>query len=216
MLSRRRFVQVVGLSLGAWATPMNAAQQCGPWLQSAWGPYRRCAAEVPLTNVFALRDQQYQSQWCWAACISMVFRHHGYPVAQSRIVSEVYGAPVNMPAGTGAVLAQALNRSWLDDRGRRFTSRVTGVFDFDARFGNLSNEWMINELASNRPFVMGARTHAMVVTKIVYETGNAGTFIREVGVVDPWPGIGLRGLAPDEMVAAPAGSFRFAATVTVS
>lgn len=90
------------------------------------------------------------------------------------------------------------------------------AFDFDARFGNLSNEWMINELRQNRPFVMGARTHAMVVTKIVFDEGNYGIAVKEVGVVDPWPGIGLRSLAPDEMTPAPMGSFRFAATVTVT
>jgi hypothetical protein len=52
---------------------------------------------------------QYMSEWCWAACISMVFAFNGHAVPQSRIVTEAYGAPINMPAVYGIVIAQQLN-----------------------------------------------------------------------------------------------------------
>jgi hypothetical protein len=218
MTTRRRFVQVAAsAAAGAIIAPMWAEERCGPALPSAWGPYRTCAAEVPLPAISAFADVQHQSQWCWAACISMIFRYYGHGVSQQRIVSEVYGVPANMPAGSGRVVAQQLNRRWIDDAGNAFRSSVTAAYDYDAGVGNMDNAWMINELRNNRPFIMGARTHAMVVTKIVYDGGAAGIAVRQVGIVDPWPGAGLRALYPDEMTIIPlGGSLRFLASVNVS
>jgi hypothetical protein len=218
MSTRRRFIQTM---LGASAAVLGARawgmENCSSLQPSPWGPYQTCAAEVPIPWVGAFADSQYQSEWCWAACISMIFKYYGHPVAQQRIVSEVYGQPANMPAGSGRVVAQQLNRTWVDDLGRRFSSRVTSAYDYDAGVGGMDNAWMINELRNNRPFVMAARTHAMVVTKIVYDTGRAGIAVKQVGIVDPWPGIGLRSLYQDEMVPVGlGGSLRFAASVTVS
>ena len=60
-----------------------------------------------------------------------------------RIVSEAYGAPVNMPAGAGRVLARQLHRTWRDGRGVTFDSRVTAAYDADARVVNMSNAWLV-------------------------------------------------------------------------
>jgi hypothetical protein len=157
------------------------------------------------------------SQWCWAACISMLFDYHGHPVSQRRIVAEVYGAPVNMPAGAGLVLARQLNRTWRDDRGVKFDARVTGAYDVDARVFNMSNAWLVNELDQNRPVVIGCNSHAVVMTAITYTPTPTGPSPMAVGVFDPWPGRGARGLSQQEMLPVHmGGGLRFAASVLVS
>ena len=96
--------------------------------RAAWGPHycnnlpqgRICTAEVEFQRfVQTAHMSQRMSQWCWAASISMVFSYLGHPVSQPRIVAEVYGSLLNIPQ-PGYLLAQQLNRSWLDDWGRPF------------------------------------------------------------------------------------------------
>lgn len=160
---------------------------------------------------------QASSQWCWAASISMVFAFYGHPVSQSRIVTEVYGAPANIPAQAGIVIANELNRAWVDDRGEAFTARLTGAYDAQAGVNTLTNTSIINELDQNHPMVIGARTHAMVLTAIQYYVTPQGPNVVAAGVFDPWPGIGARGLALDELYKqASGGSLLFAATVRIT
>ncbi len=161
-------------------------------------------------------QNQAMSQWCWAACISMVFGYYGRPVGQLRIVSEVYGGVVNMPAGAGIVIAQQLNRPWVDDRGQKFRSTVTAAYDFDAGVMNINNAWMVNELHENRPLVVGAGTHAVVMTAMDYFQTPIGPNPQGVGVFDPWPGRGARALTPAEVVPMHlGGALRFVASVRV-
>jgi hypothetical protein len=177
-----------------------------------------CVSEVDFGS-FAQQayQNQYQSQWCWAACISMLYRYYKHPVSQQRIVSEVYGGPVNMPAGAGIVLARQLNRRWRDDSGKDFKSELTAAYDFDARVFAINNNWIINELDQDRPFIIGAGSHAVVGTAIQYFVTPAGPYVTSIGVFDPWPGIGARGLNPAEMMPMHmGGSLRFVATVKVT
>jgi hypothetical protein len=162
-------------------------------------------------------EHQYQSQWCWAASISMLYRYYRHPVGQQRIVSEVYGGAVNMPAGSGLVIARQLNRNWLDDNGKAFTSRLTAAYDFDAGVLAINNNWIINELDKDRPMIIANRSHAFVGTAIQYYVTPQGPYVVSIGVFDPWPGIGARGLRPDEMIPMHQnGSLRFIATVSVA
>lgn len=161
-------------------------------------------------------QQQHLPQWCWAACISMLFSYYGHPVSQSRIVSDAYGFPVNMPATSGIVIAQQLDRSWIDDHGNAFNSRVTAAYDFDAKVFKLNNAWLINELHLDRPVVLGTVSHAVVMTAMDYSQTPFGPNVKAIGVFDPWPGIGARMLTRFEM--APMhlnGGLRFAASVRV-
>src|SRR4051794_26288549 len=88
-----------------------AASASTTCVQTPAGPL--CTAQVDFTRFAQTAFQtQQQTQWCWAASIAMVFSYYGHPVSQSRIVSEAYGGIVNVPALTGSVMAQALNRSW--------------------------------------------------------------------------------------------------------
>ncbi|MCA9618476.1 MAG: twin-arginine translocation signal domain-containing protein [Myxococcales bacterium] len=56
------------------------------------GFVRTCTAGLPFSmiHIDAARNQQRQSQWCWAACIAMVFQYNDHPVSQRRIVEEAY------------------------------------------------------------------------------------------------------------------------------
>ena len=177
-----------------------------------------CVSEVDFARFAQEAYQpQYQTQWCWAASISMVFAYHGHPVAQPRIVSEVYGQPVNMPAQAGIVMAQQLNRTWVDDRGASFAAQVTGAYDWDAGVNVISNQQLVAELERGHPLVIGNRSHAMVLTAVQYFKTPYGPNIVAAGVFDPWPGIGPRALTPDELYPIHlGGSLRFLASVRIS
>jgi hypothetical protein len=177
----------------------------------------RCRSEVSFNQfVQSSYQPQYQSQWCWAASISMLLSHHGHAVNQARIVSEVYGSPVNMPAMYGGVISQQLNRTWLDDASVQFQSRVVGLYDYDAGIYGLSNAQIVNSLHNGDPLIIGNQTHAMVLTAIDYYQTPFGPNIVAGGVFDPWPGIGARSLQPNELVPiANGGSLRYLAAVSI-
>ena len=133
---------------------------------------------------------QYQSQWCWAACIAMVFRYYGFRVSQARIVEETWGDIVNLPGSPAQILAN-LNRLWVDDRGRRF--RVAG----DVRSANPLTA--AQDLAADMPLVVGTQGHAMVLTSLTYLRNRFGAGdVKAAFVRDPWPGRGRRTLSPAE------------------
>jgi hypothetical protein len=176
-----------------------------------------CVSEVNFAEFAQDAYQpQYQTEWCWAASISMVFAYYGHPVSQPRIVSEVYGAPVNMTSGYGINVARLLNREWRDDNGNRFRATLTGAYDFDAHVNNLTNAALVKELDQDRPIIVGAGGHAMVLTHIGFYPTNPQPTIAEMGVFDPWPGRGARSLTLPEMnIVERGGTLRFVATVRV-
>jgi hypothetical protein len=208
MIKRRSFL---GGSVLAAVTLLSestlASNSCGPM---------GCTAQVPFSVFQAHYETQYQSEWCWAACISMVFGCYGHPVSQQRIVTEAYGAPYNIPAGSGLVIAGALNRSWTDDNGRQFSSRLQAAFDAMAGVNDINSAIIVDALENGDPLIVGARGHAMVLTEVVYVPTPAGPSILSVGVFDPFPGRGPRNLLPDEMTPAPLGSLMFLALTNVS
>jgi hypothetical protein len=177
-----------------------------------------CRSEIAFG---AFQQYSYQAQqmpqWCWAACISMLFAYYGHPVAQQRIVAEVYGAPVNMPAVAGIVMATQLNRRWVDDRGNAFGASLSGAYDPQAGVYGLNNAMLVNELDQNRPVIIGAAGHAVVMTAVEFVSTPAGPNITAVGVFDPWPGRGARGLSRAEMMPVHVGgALQFAATARVA
>ena len=179
---------------------------------------RLCTAQIDFQR-FAQTAymQQAMSQWCWAASISMIYSYYGYAVSQPRLVQEVYGGIGNIPAMTGYTIAQQLNRAWIDDRGVPFTSQLTGAYDPQFGVRAIGNAQIVNELANERPLVIGARTHAMILTMVQYLDQPTGPNIVSAGVFDPWPGQGARLLQQDEIVPVEFnGSLRFLAAIRVS
>ena len=193
------------------------------WRSIGLGLFSAKATQAPITvgvnfslyQQFAL-GSQLQSQWCWAACISMLYSYYGHPVSQARIVSEVYGAPVNMPAMAGIVMARQLNRSWQDDAGGAFNSYVTAAYDVQAGVNNINNYWILSQLQQNKPIIMGAGGHAMVLLSLSYYPGQLGPNVVQGVVFDPWPGRGIRYLTAAELTPMNfGGSLSFLASVDI-
>ncbi len=160
-------------------------------------PCRVCESGIPshFIHIAATKNPMFQSQWCWAACIAMVFEYYGHPVKQERIVSEAYGGLVNMPAQPWTMLA-LLNRAWIDDNGNKFISGSTP--------GSSNTVAAANDLAEDRPLIIGTLGHAVVLTSLEYvafyqrtpwalQLGPAN--IINATVRDPMPGKGLRRLS---------------------
>ena len=154
---------------------------------------RICEAGIPsqLIHASAHRNPQYQSQWCWAACISMVFGYHGHSVSQARIVRDAYGSIVDMPATPRTILT-ALNRDWVDDAGRPFRAQSS--------FGGTTAEAAATDLAADHPLIVGTQRHAVVLTSLQYRfVGPRGASeLLQATVRDPWPGRGRRPLSSRE------------------
>ncbi|MEZ5666421.1 MAG: papain-like cysteine protease family protein [Alphaproteobacteria bacterium] len=189
-LHRRQVLRGIGAGSAlvgvALATPAAAEKVCGAF--DGYG-LQQCEAgisrEVASATAAAV-GSQHLNQWCWAACIEMVFRFHGFHVPQERIVEETWGGIVNMPAWPEQILGN-LNRPWRDDGGRPFE------VESDAY---TANEFTAaQDLAENKPLIIGTMGHAMVLTSILYRRDAQGNGEVTGAVVrDPWPGVGRRQL----------------------
>ena len=177
-----------------------------------------CISQVDF-NKFAQNAYRPQdaSQWCWAASISMLFNYYNHPVSQQAIVQSLYGRLIDLPSGPGWNIAARLNTAWVDGNGKRFRAHLTGAYDFDAGVMTISNAMLVNELDQDRPVIIGTRGHAVVGTAVQYLQGPTGPFITGIGVFDPWPGRGARGLDQREALAVHmGGDLRFLATVRIT
>ena len=177
-----------------------------------------CTSEVDFTTFAQTAYQNQQSsQWCWAASISMLFSYYKHPVAQQSIVQSLYGRIVNLPSGNGWNIASRVNTSWVDANGKRFRAQLTGAYDYDAGVMTVNNAMLVSELDQDRPVIIGTRGHAVVGTAVQYLVTPAGPYITGIGVFDPWPGRGARGLDPREALAMHmGGDLRFLATVRIT
>lgn len=195
-MDRRGFLKrIAGAAAGAGAALVAAGSArahvaCQPF--DATGS-QACVAGLrsEVAGIFASAvGGQHMSQWCWAACIEMVFRHHGYVVPQARIVQETYGDRVNLPSSSWQLLGN-LNRRWVDDRGRPFIAR--------ADVASSSPVTAAQDLAADQPLILGTAGHAMVLTAVEYrrDPGGNGQIVSAI-VRDPWPGRGRRVLTPGE------------------
>jgi len=145
---------------------------------------QRCQAGLPTPLASTISAYQQASQWCWAASISMVFRHYGLNVSQPEIVRQAWGDLVNLP-GSAREIAASLNRTWTDDKGDRW--RVSSD-TFRTEPGIAAQD-----LAANRPLIIGTMGHAMVLTALTYDRDFASNgYVTLATVRDPWPGNGGR------------------------
>lgn len=137
---------------------------------------------------------QQASEWCWAACIQMVFAYWGHPVTQQEIVRETWGGIANMPAQPTDIIRD-LNRDWTDRNGRAFTVE-SDVF-------SANGATAARDLANEMPLIIGSMGHAMVLTAVSYNRApNGQGQVTGAIVRDPWPGRGgRRPLSPLEAAA---------------
>jgi hypothetical protein len=133
----------------------------------------------------------------------MVFRYYGYIVPQARIVQETWGGVVNMPGQPEQILAD-LNRTWVDGRRRKFNSIA------DSLTANAATA--VVDLRDNRPLIIGALGHAVVLTALTSDVNSyTGAWqVVAATVRDPWPGRGRRILNPQEWF-----NINFAARIAV-
>ena len=181
-LKKLTSLAVCGFSGGAVAGANEICQSMGPH-------WSRCTVGIPAERFFA-GTRQESREWCWAACIEMVFGYYGHRVSQSRIVRETWGGLVDKPVHVRQLLDD-LNRSWTDNRGRRFRSNAD-VFDQPAAG--------VADLRRNRPLILGTLGHTVVLTAITLEIDDfSGRWnIAEAVVYDPWTGHGARILSSEE------------------
>lgn len=191
-----------------------AKTTCGPVYPNG----QNCTSEVEFSKFAESFAAQEQSQWCWAAVISMIFDYHGHPVAQGRIVETLYGRRINLPSGNGYNMASRLNSDWVDDNGKRFSARLTAAYDSMAGVHRMTNAMIVRELDQGRPFVIGTNGHAVVATQVTYVRGPwPQPVITSIGVFDPWPGRGSRSLTQAEILPVERGGvLQFAATSVIS
>jgi hypothetical protein len=132
--------------------------------------------QVSLAHPQLIRQQC--AEWCWAASASMIFEMNGHPTDQKVIVSSVFGAPKCVPAGKSSVIGSVLSASWKDDNGDDFQSTVTAAYDAANNINLISNAFILNELANNRPLLYANTHHAMAVVGIKYIATPAGPYSR--------------------------------------
>jgi len=191
MLNRRNYIRTLGgLAVAGFVAPVsNAALQCGQPMPP-WG-IQPCAAGIPeerLNMVFAF---QQQSEWCWAACIQMVFGYWGHPITQQEIVGQTWGALANMPAQPDDIVRD-LNRDWTDRNGKEF-SVMGDVF-------SATGASIAQDLAREMPLIIGSMGHAMVLTAVSYNRDrNSQGEVTGALVRDPLRG--KRPLSPPEAAA---------------
>ncbi len=170
-MNRRNLI--LGLTAAtALPTRAFAAAQYVPVGPSVQG----CSVGIPSSVAFQIAKAQEAQNWCWAACISMLFHYAGHPVSQETIVATAYGRIVDLPATNEKILA-ALNRPWTDEAGQVFHPQA-GLVDLAAA---------TNELAAGRPLIVGTLGHAMLLTAMDYRTGPQGWAIDRMTVRDPYP-----------------------------
>lgn len=193
-MERRGFLaRILPLAAGAALLPqtrVSALLRCTPFSDDG---YQQCEVGIDSSVAEVVASAvggQHLSQWCWAACIETVFRYYGFVVRQERIVRETWGDIVNLPAYAEQILAN-LNRRWVDDNGRSFSC-----------FGDVSSAnpaTAAQDLADNRPLIIGTPIHAMVLTALTYwRNGMGGGEVTEAIVRDPMPGCGRRVLTAYE------------------
>lgn len=207
-MNRRHFLRKatqfagVALGVGGLAPALLADIQCSQFVPPG---IQTCEAgiESSLLELEVADRVQHHSEWCWAACISMVFQYYGHDVSQDRIVQETWGSIVNVP-GQPAQIVRDLNRLWKDDDDERF--HVNGdVYSVTA-------ETAAQDLVADHPLIIGSLGHAMVLTDLVYIRDPLGRGqVQEAIVRDPWPGRGRRALSAQEWYA-----IQFAIRVRVS
>ena len=215
--SRRTFLSgAVGIA--AAASSAHAYQLCpAPGMMP-----KSCSAMIDLQRYTSQETfaRQMNSEWCWAACVSMICKFHGFNLSQPRIVQQMHGGLINKP-GDDKLLTEALNRSWDDDDGKLLRTSAIVFSPILDKF-DVDNRRVLDDLKNDFPLLCGARKHATVVARADYYDGPDGRpLVFQVHVIDPYPGAAqppffARLLEHDETVPVTiGGELRYLASVRV-
>ncbi len=202
LMERRQFLRLAALTAPALTLPrvLRADQSCSEPQNTPNGPVVRCTAGI---RTFRFQSSpQLQANWCWAACISMIFAFYGYSVQQATIVSEIFGAAVDRPGQPSQILAE-LNKNWTDDRGKRFRAQGDAV--------SANNFTAVRDLQANQPLIVGSHGHAMVLTALTADTNTQTGQFQFIDAIVRDPMVGQRSLNVQEW-----NNISFAARVRVA
>lgn len=188
-MERRAFFRLALAGAGLIAThrALLAEEQCNAPVQTmtpmGFRSVQMCTVGIP--SISFKQAFQQQTEWCWAACISMVFDFYGHPVDQTRIVKETWGTVADMP-GSPADVLRNLNRRWSDDYGRGFLCQ--------GDMSSVNQDSAIADLKEGHPLIIGANGHATVLTAATcaVDAMTRQYTVQQVIVRDPWPGSGGR------------------------
>jgi hypothetical protein len=209
-INRRSLFRAVGSIIGA-TLPISAARGSEGCQPSQVGLL--CSSYIPIQRLSKIYAYQSMSEWCWAASISMIFAYNNHPVAQARIVYDVYEESRICPE----IFPPCLDPS--TDNGRTMTETTSAsrsIIWFSPELGvlTLTNGDLARQLENENPVIYCTAQHAMVLTSMSY----VGSQVVEAWVMDTSPGNGgLRRLTPAEMITFPlGGQLRMAATLDIS
>ncbi len=167
----------------------DVGSQCSDWDYY----HERCGVTLSREEIAAkgIAATQEMTQWCWAACIQMAFRWHGYELAQERIVRAAYGRIVNLPA-FGWTIHRRLAQSWRDDLGSEFRGSSRTLMDFTRgiRPSPSIGTRVRDELEKGYPLIIGTGGHAMLlVAQEAVQRRSSGRVVavNRIAVLDPWP-----------------------------
>lgn len=215
-MNRREFVTSAAiLALGGRAF----GQQCGPVPGFPYPAVRGCTAEVDIDAVISTQDCY---DYCWAACMHMIFTLNGHTLSQESIARQALNIAEDNPTPCASIggslkFRNALSRKYVDQDGNSFRVKLNAFFDPGNGISTMDNRLVASALSAGRPLIYCNQTHAMVNYKFVYEDGPLGIVPRQVWVVDPWPpNVRKRMLSGPEATGAPIGTMTFVADVVVS
>ena len=127
--------------------------------------------------------KQEKQNWCWAACIQMVYSTQGIKVSQEDIVKETLGVVVDVPAGP----------QYFMDALKGWKPSQSGRKSLEASFyqGPPQLSTLTLSLKSEVPVILGLTYpdqnvgHGVVITAVYLEPGTAGKELTGVIVRDP-------------------------------
>ncbi|WP_374669585.1 hypothetical protein [Ramlibacter sp.] len=178
------------------AAALPAGARCGP--AGADGG-RHCAIGWTEDRMRNLWQPQEETNWCWAAAISMLFSASGLVMSQAGIVERQYGAPLDEPEHMADVL-DLLGRAWSDAQGNHFHF-ITALAGRYLDLRDLAAP-LLADMSQGRPWLIFHARHVVLLARVTFEFNERTGRMRIVGgsVLDPNPGEGVRALRADEWV----------------
>jgi hypothetical protein len=153
-----------------------------------------CEAGLTAARALQLQETQRASEWCWAASIAMVLRHHGVDVQQEEVVRAYWGSATNLGIPLQDV-SPLLRRTW---QGRVGSGGAGSVLALPGPTGGVGDAQVLEDLEQGWPVVVGTPRHVMLLVQVTYERSAGGVRVLGAVVLDPAPGGGRRAMHDGE------------------
>ena len=168
--------------------------------QPSSGNSRTTVIGIPSDLMTYCAAKQEKQNWCWAACIQMVYSTQGIKVSQENIVKATLGVAVDVPGGLDQFM-EAL-KGWKPSQSGR-KSLEASIYPGSPQLSTLTLS-----LKNKTPVILAISYpgqdvgHAVVITAVHLEASSAGKELTREIIRDPDPSLssqkGKRELSPDE------------------